>query len=144
MPAIATEPTYYEVVWGIEESERTMRVDYGDGMAYSEHAEANATRVFLEFVRAGRKVGFFVNGKHVNGHDFAEEEAEWERQYAATAAPVEHKTTTGLWSYSAAMNWRKARMQHSASAWARCSCGWVKSWDNRALARKAARWHREQ
>lgn len=155
------DTTYYEVAWGIEEHERTVRIDYGDGMAYSQHAEANATKVFLDFVKAGVKVGFFVNGVHKDGYDFAEEWAAWDEKceadrkawraedeaFAASEPAVEHKTLTGLFFANAAephLNWSNMHLIRDKSSWAKCSCGWREVWDNRDLARRAARRHREE
>lgn len=149
-----TTRTYYEVLWGIDESERATWIDYGDGMLYSQHAEANATRAFLEMVKAGRKAEFCVDGVHKAGDDFADEWAQWERwcaaqdaedevERAAAQASVEHKTVThAIGTYE--MNWRYARMRRGQDAIAKCSCGWKRHADNRDLARRLAKLHREE
>lgn len=147
-----SERITYEVLWGIEERERGTWVDYGDGMAYSRDAETNATRAFLDLVRAGRKAEFCVNGAHRDGYDFAEEWAAFDRwcaeQEAQDAAElaalvVVHKTVThAIGHYE--MNWRYARMQRSGDSIAKCSCGWKRHADTRAVARLLARHHREE
>ena len=81
-----TEPVNYEVVWGLAHDQRTRWVDYGDGSTVSEHAEALATRSFLDLSKHGRKAGFFVNGVHKAGHDFAEEWTAYEREAAHSDA----------------------------------------------------------
>lgn len=160
MSATPVEPIYYEVPWGIADNERTVRVDYGDDMAYSRDAEANATRVFLEFVNAGRKVEFCVNGVHKAGYDFAAEWAEWDRWCAeqdaeeaaerVAQASVVHKTTT--WERSSlerhwfvkpngrAKGWRP---DSTIAGWA-CSCGEKGYAGDRREARTWARRHRKE
>ena len=58
----SVEPTYYEVVWGCGEHERTARVDYHDGSAVSRDAEMLATRVFISMA-PGVVAGFYVAGE---------------------------------------------------------------------------------
>lgn len=148
-----SERITYEVLWGIEERERGTWVDYGDGMAYSQDAEANATRAFLDLVRAGRKAEFCVNGTHRDGYDFAEEWAAWDRWCAeqeaqeaaerAASAVVVHRTVTrAVGRYE--MNWRYARMQYTGDSIAECVCGWKRHADTRAVARLLAQHHHEE
>jgi hypothetical protein len=65
--------TNYEVLWGIEENQRQMWTDYGDGSAVSENAQDLAYRLLIDHGKAGTKAGLFVNGAHEAGHDFTEE-----------------------------------------------------------------------
>lgn len=91
------EPIYYEVLTGIEHNQRQTYVDNGDGSFLSTDAEARATRAWLALIRQGVRAGFFINGEHKAGCDFAEEwaaceqeaawsDAEWEA-YQQGAAP---------------------------------------------------------
>ena len=59
--------------------------------------------------------------------------------------PAEHKTRTVLMrpGYVVKVNRRGSRI-HDKFAMAYCSCGWRVCWDNRELARSAARAHRAQ
>lgn len=80
-----TEPIYYEVVWGIEYNERQTYANTGDGSFLSETAEHRATGAWLNLNRQHVKAGFFINGVHDAGHDFAEEWAAAEAEDAAGA-----------------------------------------------------------
>lgn len=139
--ATAPASTYYEVAWGIEANERQTYIDNGDGSLLSVDAGARATRAWLNLVKEGVKAGFFVNGQHEAGHDFGEEWASVTAEDAATS--VEHKTSTFLYSHGSHMNWRKVQIAGDRHAWAVCVCGWKTLHDNRDLARRAARRHRE-
>jgi len=133
-------PINYEVATGIEEHQSQLYVDNRDGSFLSESAEDRATRAWIALIRQGVRAGFYINGEHKAGYDFA---TEWATADAAWA-PVEHTTRTFLHSHATHMNWRKVQIQGDRSAWASCSCGWKVLWDNRELARRAARQHREQ
>ena len=135
-----TATTTYEVAWGIEAHQSTAYVDHGDGSFLSIDAEARATRAWLALIRQGVRAGFYINGEHRHGYDFAEE---WAAAEAADApTPVEHKTRTFLDDHGGHLNWRKVHRVGSPLAWAACSCGWKVLRDNRDLARRAAREHR--
>lgn len=84
-----TTRTYYEVLWGIEDRDRQIYINHGDGSWISQDAQHRADRCLRELHTAGVKAGLFVNGEHKGGHDFAEEwaaqevedekiEAEWQ------------------------------------------------------------------
>lgn len=141
MTSILNNVIHHEVYWGIEANERCLWTDHGDGSTVSEHAEALATRALRELAKAGRRVGYAVNGVHRAGDDFAEEWAAADAVYAAEV--VEHETTTFLADPGSRMNWRKAQVQGVPAAWASCSCGWKQLCDTRDVARLAARRHRE-
>jgi hypothetical protein len=155
MTTAATQTTYYEVAWGIEEHESKTYVDNGDGSFLSEDAEARATRAWLDLIRRGVKAGFFINGVFECGHDFAEEWAAAEAEYAKFAAEVdreraalnrvEHKTRTYLLggNKEPRLNWSNMKWVYDRTAKAVCTCGWKVVRDNRDLARRAAREHRE-
>lgn len=134
------EPTYYEVAWGIEENERQTWINPGDGSGAGDHAQALAYRTLVELHKNGRKAGLFVNGAHKDGHDFADE---WARAEAEDAAADHHETVTFLNDPGSRLNWRKVQIVGIPLAWAKCSCGWQVLRDNRALARSAAKRHRE-
>lgn len=134
-------PTYYEVTWGIEENEMQTWIDHGDGSGAGDHARALAYRTLVDLHKNGRRAGLFVNGIHVEGYDFAEE---WARAEADDAAAQTHVTTTFLDDHGTRLNWRKVQRVGISLAWASCSCGWKVLRDNRALARSAAKLHREQ
>lgn len=150
---ITAEPTYYEVSWGIQEHEHQTYIDNGDKSFLSADAEARATRAWLDLTKQGIKAGLFVNGAHKAGHDFADEWASWDveanrlnkewDEYVLALAPVEHKTRTFLHTYETHLNWRKVQIVGDPTAWAVCSCGWKVLRDNRDLARRAAREHRQ-
>jgi hypothetical protein len=135
------EPTYYEVSWGIGEQQRQTWIDSGDGSSVSDHARALAYRALVELHKNGRQAGLFVDGVHVDGYDFAEE---WACAEASDAAEQTHPTTTFLDDHGTRLNWHKAQRVGISLAWASCSCGWKVLRDNRALARQAAKRHREQ
>lgn len=139
--AATTEVTYYQVAWGIEETEQQTWIDPGDGSGVGEHAYALACRVLVELHKNGRKAGLFVNGEHRAGHDFAEE---WAAAEARDAAAIEHMTTTFLDDHGTRLNWRKVQRVGIPLAWASCSCGWKVLRDNRTMARHAARLHRQE
>lgn len=82
MTTTTTTETRYEVVWGIDEAARVSHIDYGDGTTISRGARHLAERTLLDFAKAGRKAGLFVNGEYKGGHDFAEEWAAWEIEAA--------------------------------------------------------------
>lgn len=130
--------TYFEVAWGIEANERQTYVDNGDGSFLSADARNRATRAWLNLVKRGVKAGFFVNGQHKAGHDFAEEWA------AVEATRIEHRTRTFLDDHGTHMNWCKVQIVGNRQAWAVCTCGWKTFRDNRDLARRAARCHRDE
>lgn len=138
---ISTEPIYYEVSTGIEHNQSQTYVDNRDGSFLSEDAEARATRAWLALVVQGVAAGFFVNGKHKAGCDFATEYTAMDA--ADVAERVSHETRTFLHDHGTHMNWRKAQIQGDRSAWAKCTCGWSVLKDTRELARRAARRHGE-
>lgn len=78
--------TYYEVLWGIEDRDRQIYIDYGDGSWISQDARHRADRCLLELLTAGVKAGLFVNGEHKGGHDFTEEWADREVEDEKLAA----------------------------------------------------------
>ncbi len=137
-----TETTYYEVAWGVEEHESKTYVDNGDGSFLSVDAEVRATRAWLDLIRQGVKAGFYINGKHEAGHDFAEE---WAAVEADDAASFEHKTRTYLLGggKEPLLNWSNMKWVYDRTAGAVCTCGWKVVRDNRDLARRSARMHRE-
>jgi hypothetical protein len=138
---IAAEPVRYGVSWGIEEHERQTYTDNGDGSFLSVDAEARANRAWFDLIKQGVRVGFFVDGVHKAGDDFAEKWAAAEA--AQVAVPVKHKTRTFLYSHETHLNWRKVQTVGDPFAWAACDCGWKVLRDNRGLARRAAHEHRE-
>jgi hypothetical protein len=132
----AGERINYEVVWGPDEANRILYVDYGDGSWLSQDAETRAVRKLLELTKAGARVGLYENGTLAGGQEPiwpAEDEPE----------PVEHKTRTFLLDPGMHMNWRKGRLAQHQDSKAVCTCGWSADRSDRSSAQRAAKLHRE-
>jgi hypothetical protein len=121
----------YEVVFGEAEEDRQSYTNYGDGSRLSQRAEIDATREFFRLSALRVRCGFCVNGVLTAGED------------TTTPPEVEHKTRTSYPTgretgvFTDRRGWLRDR-----SSTAYCSCGWTQAWDNRELARSAAREHR--
>lgn len=135
--ATLAEPTYYEVVWGCDENDRTVRIDYHDGSPLSRNAEAHAALVFFNW---NGPVGLFRDGELIAG-----ERHECEK----CVPPVEHKTLTAERAegerYVTRSNGSCGRWVRDVTTIWQCTCGSGGFGRNndRADARAAARRHRE-
>lgn len=139
-----TEPVYWGVVTSPDEADRQVYADYGDGSYISTHAEQMATREYLRLVTLGVRCGIWRGPALVTGEDmiFADKPEDEEPEVPA----VEHKTRTFPFAPGREVKMSKRGMAaiHDKSAMAVCTCGWKVVWDNRDLARSAARAHREE
>jgi hypothetical protein len=127
----------YEVVWGQDEADRILYVDYGDGTWLSRDAETRAVRKLLELSTAGVDAGLYENGVWTGGAKISPERP-----------PTVHKTRCIEVSIPIAgtgrMAWNGATVEdYGWLAQAFCTCGWSTNADDIASVRRVARSHRE-
>ncbi|AXK86583.1 hypothetical protein SAMN05421776_11780 [Nocardia farcinica] len=155
--------TQYEVVWGIEESDRiTYPTDLDDVMPEGGKALARASRKLLEFANARHRAGLYADGRCVAGNNvsaalwaIANGRALWEaagspRPSSDPPAP-QGSRWTGTGAHRTRTIERVTNHRHDARgvyvntkhAKAECLCGWSEPAADRTEARWRAKKHRE-